>query len=157
MFKLPLAWAAAVWIGTAAGAQAQAVVAGDLMIQQAWSRPTPAGAPVGAGYLTIVNTGKRADRLLSVSSSVAQTSEIHEMSMDGGIMRMRALPAGILIPAGQAVALAPGGFHLMLIGLRQPLKAGERVPAVLRFERAGAVTVELAVLDRPPAAAAGGR
>lgn len=121
---------------------------GTLVISAATSRETPLAGGTAPGFLRIRNDGSREDRLLSASSPLVQTMEIHEMSMDGGQMQMRALPDGLPIPAGATVELAPGGLHLMLIGVQAPLAAGQRVPVELRFAEAGAVTVNLAVQAR---------
>lgn len=117
--------------------------AGDLTIQQPWTRAAGQGA-TAAGFMEISNRGSAADRLLSASSSMARAIELHTMLRDGDVMRMRAVDA-IEVRAGQTVALRPGGFHLMLIGLSQPLRQGETVPVTLRFERAGEVQVALSV------------
>lgn len=118
--------------------------AGDLAIDHPWARPTPPAAKVGGAYLTIENKGKSADKLLRASSPVAGVVELHNMSMEGNVMRMRAVP-GIDLPPGKTVTLAPGGLHVMLQDLRQPLKQGDRLPLTLVFQRAGQVKVELAV------------
>jgi len=123
---------------------------GSLKIGHPWSRPTPAGAVAGGGFLTITNTGKEPDRLLSGATTAADRLEIHEMSVTDGIMRMRALPDGLAIAPGQTVKLAPGGYHIMLIGLKKPLAIGDRVPARLKFEKAGEVKVTFLV-GNPPA------
>ncbi|WP_137388010.1 copper chaperone PCu(A)C [Rhodoligotrophos defluvii] len=125
---------------------------GPLVVDQPWSRAT--AAKVGAGYVTIRNQGEAADRLVSASAEVATSVEIHAMSMKDGVMTMRALPQGLEIPAGQDVALKPGGHHLMLLGLKQPLKRGETFPGTLTFEKAGTVAVEFLV-EGPGAAASG--
>jgi hypothetical protein len=119
------------------------VQAGDLLITQAWSRAAGAGGQ-GAGYLTIANRGAAADRLLSASSPASGRMELHTHVNDNGVMRMREVPA-IDLPAGQTVTLRPGGLHLMFMGLTQALQQGSTVPVTLRFERAGPVTVPLAV------------
>ncbi|WP_240098324.1 copper chaperone PCu(A)C [Thermomonas flagellata] len=118
-----------------------AVAAGKdrLRVEDAWSRATPPGAPVAGGFLTIVNPGPRADVLLGASSPIAEKVEVHEMKQEGGMMRMRELRDGLPVPAGGKVVLAPGGYHLMFIQPRQPLKEGERFEATLRFRDAGAV------------------
>lgn len=121
---------------------------GALVISDAWIRPSLPGAPNGAGYLIIRNTGPVADRLLGGSTPVAATFEVHEMSMAGGIMRMRPLPQGLPIPPRRQVRLQPGGFHLMLIGLRRPLNVGDRIPIRLRFARAGEIEVAFTVERR---------
>lgn len=130
--------------------------AGTLRLTGAWSRPTPPGAPAGAGYLSITNTGARPDRLLSGSSPVAERVEVHEMKLTGGVMRMRPVTGGISVPPGRSVQLAPGGYHVMLIGLKKPLVVGVIVPVTLRFERAGAVEVGFDVRATPPETHAAG-
>lgn len=132
-------------IGAAAPAYAHDYKVGSLTLDHPVSRETPKGARVGAGYLTIENIGEADDRLLSVSCACAERSEIHEMKMDGGIMRMQALPGGLAIPAGGSAVLKPGGYHLMFIEIKQPFVAGEAFEATLTFEKAGSVTVEFTV------------
>ncbi|MBR1120670.1 copper chaperone PCu(A)C [Bradyrhizobium lablabi] len=129
----------------AASAQAQEVKAGDLVISQAWSRATPGGAKIGGGYLTIDNKGNAPDRLVSVAGDVAGKIEIHEMAMNNGVMTMRPLDKGLPIEPGKTVKLAPGGYHLMLMDLKNPLKQGDKVPLTLEFEKAGKVNVALDV------------
>jgi periplasmic copper chaperone A len=119
--------------------------AADVMVMGPWARATPPGAKVGAGYMTLHNAGAAGDRLVSASSDVADHVEIQETSIDNGVTKMRELPRGLEIPAGKAVELKPGGYHLMLMGLKQPLKAGEMVKAIVTFEKAGAMPVELKV------------
>jgi copper(I)-binding protein len=118
---------------------------GTITIEKPFSRATPGGAKVGAGYMTITNKGTTADRLLSVSSPAAEKVQVHEMSMDGGVMKMRELIGGLPIDAGKTVSLAPGGYHLMMMGLKAPFKAGDKVPVTLTFEKAGKVEVTLDV------------
>ncbi|MEY9752905.1 copper chaperone PCu(A)C [Bradyrhizobium yuanmingense] len=137
--------AAAMLLGTSAGVAAEDVKAGDLVISQAWSRATPGGAKVAGGYLTIENKGSAADRLVSVSADIAGKAEIHEMAMDNGVMKMRALDKGLAIEPGKTVKLAPGGNHLMLQELKGPFKQGDKVPVTLQFEKAGKITVALDV------------
>lgn len=129
----------------AAPALADDVKAGDLVISQAWSRATPGGAKVAGGYVTIENKGKAADKLVSVSADIAGKAEIHEMTMDNGVMKMRALDKGVTIDPGKSVKFAPGGNHLMLQELKGPFKQGDKVPVMLQFEKAGKVTVSLDV------------
>ena len=126
-------------------ASAHSYAVGPLQIGHPWSRPNPPGAPTAVGYLTITNTGRTPDRLLGGSSPLAAKIEVHEMSMTGGIMRMRPVAGGLLIPPGQTVTLAPGGYHLMIIGPKQGFKVGDHIPATLRFEHAGEVKVEFYV------------
>ena len=112
----------------------------------AWARATAANMPTAAVYLTITNKGAGADRLVAVSVPRAGKASLHQMSMDGGVMRMRALDGGIAIPAGQTVALAPGGTHIMLEGLKRPARRGRaRSEARLRFEQSGEMTVPVTV------------
>jgi periplasmic copper chaperone A len=128
-----------------APARADEVKAGDLVISQGWARATPNGAKIGGGYLTIENKGSAPDRLLGGSADFAGKVEVHEMSMDGGVMKMRPMEKGLTIDAGKTVKLAPGGYHLMIMDLKSQLKQGEKVPVTLEFEKAGKVTVSLDV------------
>lgn len=123
----------------------QTFAAGDITVSGGFTRATLPNAPVGAGYLTIVNAGTEADRLVSATTEVTPTVEIHTMSVVDGVMKMEQLPEGIDIPAGGTVSLAPGGLHIMLIGPNQPFVEGECVALVLNFETAGALPVELNV------------
>ena len=118
---------------------------GTLEIAHPWARMTPAGAKVGGGYLTVENDGKEADRLLSATAEVAGRVEIHEMSVKDGVMTMRMLPDGLEIPAGGEAKLAPGGLHLMLMDLKQPLKEGESFKGTLTFAKAGTVDVSFKI------------
>jgi copper(I)-binding protein len=129
----------------AASARAQEVKAGDLVITQAWSRATPGGAKVAGGYLTIENKGSAPDRLTGGSADVADKVELHEMATSNGVMTMRPLDKGLAIEPGKIVKLAPGGHHLMLQGLKSPLKQGDKVPVTLEFEKAGKVKLSLDV------------
>lgn len=126
---------------------AQDIKSGDLTIVQPWSRATPKGATVGAAYLTIRNSGAMPDRLLSASTDVAHETQVHEMTMEGGIMKMRQLAAGLEIPAGSSVDLKPNGYHLMLMQLNKPLAKGEKISINLLFEHAGKVPVVFQVGD----------
>jgi hypothetical protein len=128
---------------------------GAIQIQQPWARPTPSGAPTGGGYMTLVNTGKAADRLMGGSTPASGRLEVHEMSMSGGVMSMRRLDKGLALAPGASVALKPGGYHLMFIGLAKPLKVGDRFPVTLQFEKAGQVKVEFEVRQPPAAPPAG--
>jgi copper(I)-binding protein len=129
---------------SAAPAIAQEFKAGDITIDNPWSRATPKGAEVGAGYLTIHNNGAAPDRLTGGTADFANV-EVHEMSMVGGVMKMRELKDGLVVPAHGAVTLAPSGYHLMFTGLKQPLVKGAVAKATLTFEHAGAIPVEFAV------------
>lgn len=125
-------------------ATARDFAAGPLVIHQPWARATPGGARVGGGYLSITNTGNTPDRLIGGSFAASAAFELHVMSMDGGVMRMR--PTGPLeIPAGGSVTLDPSGRHIMFTGLQRGLRKGESVAGTLVFERAGTVPVQFEV------------
>jgi copper(I)-binding protein len=126
-------------------ALAQSYSVGSLKIEQPWTRATPAGAKVGGGYMTITNSGTEPDRLVGGTLPQAGRFEIHEMKMEGGMMQMREVKGGLEIKPGQKVELKPGGYHVMLMDLRTPLKQGERLKGQLRFEKAGPVDVEFKV------------
>ena len=129
----------------AAPARADEIKAGDLVITQAWTRATPKGAKIGGGYLTIENKGTAPDRLIGGSADIAGSVQVHEMSMDNGVMKMRPLEKGLAIEPGKTVKLAPGGYHLMMLDLKSPLKKGDKLPITLEFEKAGKVQVSLDV------------
>jgi copper(I)-binding protein len=118
---------------------------GAIEIGHPWSRATPPTAESGGGFLAITNTGTTPDRLIAVKSPAADKVEIHEMKMDGNIMRMREVEKGIEIPPGATVELKPGGFHVMFMGLRAPFARDAKVPLTLVFEKAGSIDVELMV------------
>ena len=125
-----------------------AAKAGAIDIAGAWSRPAPAGGN-GVGYVVLTNGGKP-DRLLSASSPVAGRIEIHESMVMGGKAMMHSRPRGIELPAGKTVALKPESLHLMMLGLKKPLKVGETVPVTLKFEKSGSVQVAFAVRATAP-------
>ncbi len=133
------------WLGlalalAAAPALADEIKVGDLTIDKAWARATPKGADVGVGYLTIRNNGATADKLTGGGSEVGAV-EVHEMSMAGGVMKMREVEGGLTIPAHGTVTLAPNGYHLMFVHLKAPLVKGQPLKATLTFEHAGAADV----------------
>lgn len=119
--------------------------AGAMMIGHPWSRATPPGAKVGGGYLTIMNHGGAADRLVSVEVPFAEKTEIHESSVEDGVAKMREIAGGVEVKPGETVEFVPGGKHLMFVGLKAPLAKGEKVKGELVFEKAGRVVVEFAV------------
>lgn len=137
MRTILIALAASLLIAGGAAAQTAGVE-----ITNAWARATPAKAENGGAYLTIESAAP--DRLTAVSSPVADKAELHEMTMSGTIMRMREV-VGIDLPAGKPVTLKPGGYHIMLVGLKQPLHEGDKVPLTLNFAKAGARQVEATV------------
>jgi hypothetical protein len=118
---------------------------GDLVVTAPWSRATPKGAKIGAGYLTIQNNGTAPDKLVSVETDVAGKADIHEMSMKDGVMHMRPLTGGVTIAPGKSVALSPSGFHLMLTDLKKPLEQGQSFEATLHFEKAGPLKVKFQI------------
>lgn len=128
-----------------APAVAHEYTVGSLHIGHPWSRATPKGAAIGAGYLKITNNGTAPDRLLGGSSEVAKSFELHVMSMENGVMKMRPVEGGIEIKPGETVEFKPESYHVMFVGLKEPLVQGHRVKATLDFEKAGKVAVEFVV------------
>lgn len=127
--------------------------ASPVQARDAWARATPPGASTGAIYMTL--TSPAGDRLTGASSPVAREASVHEMRMAGEVMHMRAVDGGLALPAGKPVTLAPGGYHLMLEGLKAPLKPGEAVPVHLTFQKAPPLDVAAQV--QPIGAAGPGR
>ena len=134
--------ALSIWTG---GAIAQDYSAGTMQISRPWTRVTPKGATVAGGYMTISNKGSAPDRLVGGSSAVAGRFEIHSMVMEQGVAKMRPVEGGLEIKPGETVELKPGSFHVMLMGLKQPLERGQKVKGTLEFEKAGKVDIEYAV------------
>lgn len=124
-----------------------AAPAAKVSATDAWCRPTVAGALAAGCYVTL--TAKGEDRLVSVESPAASRGEIHTMSMDGGVMRMRQLTEGLALPAGKTVALKPGGDHIMLIAPKAQLKDGAKVRLTLTFKTAAPMTIDAAVKTPP--------
>ena len=116
--------------------------AGTLDISDPWSRATPKGSSVAAGYMKITNGGSTPDRLISGSSDVASKFEVHEMKMEKGVAKMRPVKGGLEIKPGETVELKPGSFHVMFVDLKKPLSAGDHFKATLVFEKAGTVNVD---------------
>jgi hypothetical protein len=143
--KRSLVLAAALLALATTAASAHDYTVGSLKINHPWARATPKGATVAGGYMKITNNGTTPDRLTGGTTEAAQKFEIHEMSMDGSVMKMRELPNGVEIPPGGTVELKPGSFHVMMTGIAKPFVKGERVKASLTFEKAGKVDVEFAV------------
>jgi copper(I)-binding protein len=140
----------------AAPALAHEVAVGSLTLTDLWARATPPKAPTAAGYLTIANSGSEADTLTAVSTPAAATSELHIMEVKNGIMSMHPVEGGIPIPAGGKVTLAPGGYHLMFITLKEPLKDGGKLPVTLTFAKAGKVETFLHIMPVGSMGPAGG-
>jgi copper(I)-binding protein len=130
--------AAAVLTSARGGAE---TVSGDLAVVSAWARATPPGAKVGAAYVTVENRGSEPDRLVEARSPVAEAVHLHQTVEENGVAAMRPLEAPE-IPGGGTLDMAPGGIHLMLMGLSAPLKQGETVPLTLVFERGGEIAIE---------------
>jgi copper(I)-binding protein len=151
LISLALAWCALV-----SPAQAAEFNKGDIKIVEPWARATPGGAKVGAGYVTITNTGKAADRLIGGTATASGVFELHDMTITDGVMRMRKLDNGIELKPGATVTLRPGGLHLMFIELKQPLKQGEKFKGTLVFEKAGSVEIEYVVAPIGAASPKGG-
>ncbi len=115
---------------------------GQVQVTEAWARATPGKSTIGAAYATL--TAPQGDRLLGAESPVAATVQIHQHTMEGGVMKMRQVDA-VPLPAGQAVTLSPGGYHIMLIDLKAPLVAGQSFPLTFKFEKAGAVETKVMI------------
>ncbi len=140
-----LALAAMALLGTAANAHDY--TAGDLKITHPWAKSSLKGVPNSAAYMTITNTGETDDTLVAAATDVSEAVELHTMSMEDGVMRMRRLEGGVPLPAGETVKLEPGGLHVMLIGLNDRLEKGETFAMTLTFENAGQLEVEAIVAD----------
>jgi copper(I)-binding protein len=126
---------------------------GKLAIEGAWARPTPEGTSISAGYLKITNRGDKPDTLLGASTPAANSAELHESAVDAeGLMIMRPVENGLEIKPGQTVELKPAGVHIMILGIKTPLKEGQTIPVTLNFKSAGKIEVPFAV---KPMAASG--
>ena len=137
--------AAVLAVSLAIPAQAEDVTAGPLKISAPWARATPKGASVGGGYMKITNTGTASDRLISGSTDISDSFEVHEMKMEGDVMKMRPVVGGIEIKPGQTVTFDPSGYHVMFVDLKKQLVQGERFKATLEFAKAGKVDVDFAI------------
>lgn len=142
--KRILAIAGVAALAAAGGASAHDYQLKMLHIDHPFARATPPGARSGGVFLSVENKGDSADRLLRVSTPVAGTAELHQMVMDAGVMRMRAI-AGLDVKPGARVVLQPGGYHVMLTDLKRPLHAGDSFPLTLGFEKAGSIEVNVMV------------
>ena len=118
----------------------------SLRIDHPFARATPPGAKSGAVFFSVVNTGNETDRLLRASTPIAGGVVLHQMAIDDGVMKMRAVPSVEVRPGGR-LELKPNGYHLMLLDLKQPLKVGEKFPLTLTFKRAGGVLISVVVED----------
>jgi periplasmic copper chaperone A len=142
---LSLAMAFCLALSATAPASAHDYKLGSLEITHPWTRATPATAQTGGGFLTVTNKGTTPDRLIAARSPASNKVEIHEMKMDGNVMKMRELEKGLEIPAGATVMLKPGGYHIMFMGLKVPLAKDAKVPVTLVLEKAGSIDIELKV------------
>jgi len=136
---------AALVIGFVTPALAQGTGNTSITIEQPWARATPGGAKTGAVYMTLDNKSATADRLTGASSDVADKLQIHEMKVENGVMKMREVAGGLPIPPSGSVVLKPDSYHVMLIGLKKPLTAGEKFSLTLTFEKAGNISVTVPV------------
>jgi len=119
---------------------------GSIHITQPWARATPKGASSGAAYMTITNNGTTPDRVSCASSDASAQCQIHIMTMENGVMKMRPVDGGLEIKPGETVTLKPGNLHVMFVDLKHPLETGGTVEAMLQFEKAGMVKVDLPVV-----------
>ena len=141
-----IALAAPTLLGDAASAQGAEYRAGNIKILAPWTRATPESSKVGGGFMTLINAGSEPDRLIGGSTEVSEGLEIHEMQIVNGVAMMRQVNPGISLKPGASVVLKPFAHHLMLMDLKQPLKAGQTIKGTLVFEKAGTVEIEYAVV-----------
>lgn len=153
MIRLRLALALALAV-PALSAAAHEYKLGSLDIVEPWARATPSTAQTGGGFLVITSKSTSPDRLITAKSPAADKVEIHEMKMDGNVMRMRELDMGLDIPPGATVELKPGGFHIMFMGLKAPFAKDAKIPVTLVFEKAGSIDIEMVVAAMGAAAPA---
>lgn len=132
----------------AAPALAHSYTQGDIKIGHVWASQTSNKAVVAAVYVPLLNTGKTEDTLTEVETPAAEKAQFHETTMENGVAKMRPLNE-VKLPPGQKVKFAPGGLHIMLFGLKEPLKDGARIPLTLRFAKAGEIQVEIHVQKAP--------
>ena len=143
--KLTATLLAASLVLAAGAALAQDYKVGAIEIEHPWARATPKGASVGGGYMKITNKGSDADRLVGGSVAFAKRIEVHLMTMEQGVMKMREVKGGLEIKPGETVELKPGSSHIMFVDLKRRLEKGERIKGTLTFERAGRVAIEYPV------------
>ena len=144
-----IAFAAALSLGaifSLPSAEAHEIKAGNLVISHPWSRQSTMAANVAAGFMTITNAGSEEDRLLKVESPISVIVQLHDMKMEGDVMKMAEVPGGIAIPAGATVELKPRSLHVMFMELKEAPEEGRVFPATLTFEKAGRVEVDFEVL-----------
>lgn len=142
MKKPVLLAAAALFALTGSAAFAEDVQLGSLTLKDAWTRATPPKAKGGGAFVTITNNGTEDAKLLGASSEYAKRTEVHEMKVADGVMQMRHMADGLVIPAGETLELKPGSYHVMFMGLKQPIKQGEVLNVTLQFDKAGDVELQ---------------
>ena len=130
--------------GIGGATQAQTPPANPIVVDQPWARATPPGAKTGAAYMTLVNNGTTADRLLSATTPLADKVEFHKETEENGVSRMREVPS-VEVQPGAKVTFKPGEMHMMMVGLRQPLAEGQNLPLTLQFEKAGNIAVTASI------------
>ena len=118
----------------------------NLVITDTWTRATPKNASAGGAFLTIYNSGTKPEILVGGSSPASTKVEVHETSIEDGIMKMRHLHQGLTIPSGETIEMAPGGHHIMLIGITEPFTEGDSIPLTLEFKNSGTVDINLDVV-----------
>ncbi len=123
---------------------AQTSAPGGVVIEQPWARATPGGAKTGAAYMTVKNNGASPDRLVSATTSVADKVQFHEERGEKGVSRMQEV-ASVNVEPGVQIVFKPGGMHMMMVGLKQPLKEGQTFQMTLQFEKAGSIAVAVPV------------
>jgi periplasmic copper chaperone A len=135
-------------IKTASMEMTAPVTTGDITVEGYWIKAMLPGQPVAGGYLSIANTGQTDDKLIKASSAKSGRVELHEMTMNDDVMKMRQVEDGIAVPAGANIELAPGGLHLMFFDVGDSFKEGDMVPVSLTFEKAGTVELMLPVMNK---------
>jgi copper(I)-binding protein len=143
-------------VAAASGVAAHEFKAGALDIGHPWSRPTPNGANIAGGYLTITNKGKVADRLVGGASPAASQIEVHEMADVDGVTKTRVLANGLEIKPGKTVELKPGSYRILLLGLKEPFQLGQKVKGTLVFEKAGSVEIVYNIEEHAETSSGGG-
>jgi copper(I)-binding protein len=142
MAHLITALLVALYLGGEAYAQTSA--ASTVVVERPWARATPGGAKTGAAYMTLINNGASADRLLSATTPLADNVQFHKETEDNGVSRMREV-RNVELEPGAKITFKPGEMHMMLVGLKQPLIEGQALPLTLRFERAGNIDVTMPI------------
>lgn len=144
-FRTLLSLGALFLLSLTATALSADVTTGALVLSDAWTRATPPRAMAAGGFISILNSGAKDDRLIEAISPVAGRVELHEMAIENGIMTMREKTGGILLPAGETVALKPGGLHIMFMQLHKDFEEGQIIPVTLTFETAPSIRIEMQV------------